>query len=160
VAAGVVVVLGAEPPVGAELPPASPVFAVAGVDDDAVPVVSDEPVDDDVSLELELSSELESVESLASELVESPVVPVSAVSGEVVPVAVPDAFSSLARLDDAVGSVRLGIVCGTGSETWAPPQPARTSAPRSAPSNAAGLASLGNASLRLGPCGARRSGSR
>jgi hypothetical protein len=158
VAAGVVVVLGAEPPVGAELPPASPVFVVAGVDD-AVPVVSDELVDDEVSLELELSSEPESVESLVSAL-ESPVVPVSATSGEVVPVAVPDEFSSLARLDDAVGSVRLGIVRGIESETWAPPQPARTSAPRSAPSNAAGLASLGNASLRLGPYAARRSGSR
>jgi hypothetical protein len=148
---GVDGVLADDPPVGAELPPALPVL-VAGV------VVS-EVSDEDVSLvSLESVESLESLESVESELVASPVVPVS---GDVVPVGVADEFSSLARLADAVGSTRLGIVRGTESETLAPPQAVRTSPPRRAPSNAAGRASLtGIVSLRLDPCGGRMSDSR
>jgi hypothetical protein len=145
--------LGEDPPVGAELPPAFPVLVgvVAADDvDDNVPLVS---LDELVSLDA-----LVSPDELEFESVVSPVVPVS---GEVVPVDAPGEFSSWARLADAVGSTRLGIVRGTESETLAPPQAVRTSPPRSAPSNAAGRASLtGIVSLRLGPCGARMSGSR
>jgi hypothetical protein len=159
VEAWVVVVLGAAPPVGAELPPALPV-AVLDEDDEPFPVVSDEGVDDDVSLELEPLPELESPLPLESVLVESPVVPVAVPLGDVVPVDAPAEFSSLARLADAVGSTRLGTVLGTGSETWAPPQAVSASPAISAPSSPAGRARLGKASLRLGPCDARRSGSR
>jgi hypothetical protein len=163
VAAGVVevedgvleVVLGAEPPVGAELPPASPGLELVD-DDEPVPVVSDV---DDESVELESLDELRSLELPESELVESPVVPV-AVPSEVVPVDVPDEFSSLARLAEAVGSTRSGIVRGTESETEAPPQAVRASPASRLPRSAAGRARLGNASPRLDPCAARRSGSR
>jgi hypothetical protein len=157
--AGVVdVLVGAAPPVGAELPPTSPALVVG---EEAAPVaaVFEESVDDDVSLELE-TFELESVELDESVLVVSPVVPVAVPVPEVVPVAAPEEFSSLARLAEAVGSTRLGIVRGTESETVAPPQALSTSPPRRAPRSAAGRARLGNASLRWGPCDARRSGSR
>jgi hypothetical protein len=153
------VLLGAAPPVGAELPPASPGFVV-GLDAAPVPVVSDEAADDDVSLALESLLELESVELDVSVLVVSPVVPVAVPLPAVVPVAAPEEFSSFARLAEAVGSTRLGIVRGTESETEAPPQALSTSPPRRAASSAVGRARLGNASLRWGPCDARRSGSR
>jgi hypothetical protein len=154
----VVVALGAAPPVCAELPPALPVLEPA-VDDDWVPVPDEEFVDDEVLLEPEPELELELPE-FEPEPVESAVVPVAVPFVEVVPVDVLDEFSAAARLDEAVGSTRLGIVRGIGSETEAPPQALRTSPPRRAPSTAAGLASLGNASPRLGPCDARMSGSR
>jgi len=155
VEAGVVVVLGAAPPVGAELPPALPV----GVLDEPLPVALDEPVDDDVSVELDPLVELEPALPLPV-LVESPVVPVAVLLDGVVVLDVPAEFSSLARLADAVGSTRLGTVRGTESETWAPPQAVRASPATSAPSSPAGRARLGKASLRWGPCDARRSGSR
>lgn len=151
------VVLGAAPPVGAELPPASPVLELVD-EDEPVPVVSEEV--DDVSLELVELPESELVELPESVLDESPVVPVDVPSGDVVPVDVPAELSSLARLAEAVGSTRLGIVRGTESETCAPPQAARASPARRLPRRATGRGRLGNASLRLGPCAARRSGSR
>jgi hypothetical protein len=151
------VVLGAEPPVGAELPPASPALEL--VDDEPVPVVWD--VDDEVSVDAApLVDALVSLELPESVAVELPVVPVDVPAGDVVPVEEPDELSSAARLADAVGSTRSGIVRGTESETCAPPHAVRASPARRLASSPAGRASLGNASLRLGPCAARRSGSR
>jgi len=169
--AGVVaVLLGAAPPVGAELPPEPPVLELV-VDDELVPVVFEEPDEDDGPPELvavlepepELDPEPEpepELELLEPVPVVSPVVPVVVPVGEVDPVGVVDELPSPAMLAEAVGSTRSGTVFGIWSETWAPPQAVRTSPPRRAPSSAAGRARLTNASFRLGPCAARTSGSR
>jgi hypothetical protein len=159
VADGVVVVLGELPPVAALVPPASPAEPV--VVDELVPVVLPASLDD-VSADPESLLELVSLESVESPVDESAPVPAVVPVGDVVPVAAPaDEFSSLTSAAEAVGSERFGTVLGTGSETDAPPHPVKTSPPRRAPRSAAGRASLtGNASLRLGPCVARRSDNR
>ncbi len=142
------------------------------VDDELVPVVFDEPEDDALPvvvsvLEPDPEPEPDPDPDPDPELVEllelvpdvSPVVPVAVPEGEVVPVAVLDELPS-AAIADAVGSIRSGTVLGTGSETLAPPQALSTSPPRRAPRSPAGRPRLAKASFRLGPCDARRSGSR